>query len=101
MKPPEIPQLISELIEMSKAYLAQETVAPLRRVARFAGFSLLAGLLFAAGWLLLSIAGLRLVLELLPDSALWSVLGYSVGAAVAALMAIFVMWLANRPRESL
>ena len=101
MKPPEIPQLISELIEMSKAYLAQETVAPLRRVARFAGFSLLAGLLFAAGWLLLSIAGLRLVLDLLPDSALWSVLGYVIGAVLAGLLALIVIFLANRPRESL
>ncbi|MDE0374506.1 MAG: hypothetical protein OXK16_00870 [bacterium] len=101
MKQAEIPQLISELLEMSKAYLAQEAVAPLRRVARFAGFSLLAGLLFAAGWLMLSIAGLRLVLDLLPDSALWSVLGYFIGAALAVLLALFVMWLANRPRESL
>ena len=101
MKQAEIPQLISELLEMSKAYLAQETVAPLRRVARFAGFSLLAGLLFAAGWLMLSIAGLRLVLDLLPDSALWSALGYFIGAALAVLLALFVMWLANRPRESL
>ncbi len=101
MKQPEIPQLLSELVEMSKTYLAQETVAPLRRVARFAGFSLLAGLLFAVGWLLLSIAGLRLVLDLLPDSALWSVLGYFIGAVVAVLLALFVMWLANRPREAL
>ena len=101
MKQPEIPQLISELIEMSKAYLAQETVGPLRRVARFAGFSLLAGLLFTAGWLLLSIAGLRLVLDLLPHTALWSVLGYLIGAVLAVLLALFVMFLANRPRESL
>ena len=101
MKPPEIPQLISELIELSKAYLAQEAIAPLRKVGRFAGFSLLAGVLFAVGWLLLAIAGLRLVLEWLPDSALWSVVGYGIGAVVAVLLALFVMWLANRPREVL
>ena len=98
MKTAEIPQLVSELFEMSKKYLEQEAVAPLRRIARFAGLSLLAGLLFAVGWLLLVVAGLRLVLDLLPDTPLWSVLAYGIGAITALGLGALIIWCAGRSK---
>ncbi|MCY3538530.1 MAG: hypothetical protein F4Y75_01890 [Acidimicrobiia bacterium] len=100
MKPGEISRLASELFEMSKQYLAQETVDPMRRVAAFAGYSLLAGVLFTLGWLLLTIAGLRLVLDLLPDHALWSGLGYLAAALVAVLISFAAIGFANRSNRS-
>lgn len=100
MSASEIPKLASELYEMSKSYLEQEAVAPLRRTARFAGVTLLGGLLLAVGWLLLAVAGLRLVQGLLPDTPLWSALAYLI-AAVAALAAAFgVVMAASRSKAS-
>ena len=100
MKTAEIPQLVSELFEMSKDYLQQEAVAPLRRLARYAAFSLLGGLLFALGWLLLAVAGLRLVQDLLPDSPLWSVLAYVIGAVVSLATAAIIVRTASRSTTS-
>ena len=100
MKTTEIPKLISELFEMSKSYLEQEAVAPLRRTARFAGISLLGGFLFALGWLFLAVAGLRLIQALLPDTPLWSVLAYVIGGLAALAGAVAVIWAANRSKAS-
>lgn len=100
MKTAEIPQLVTELFEMSKGYLEQETIAPLRRTTRYAAFSLLGGLLFALGWLLLAVAGLRLALDLLPDKPLWSVAAYAIGAVAALGSAAIVMWAAGRSKVS-
>ena len=100
MKTAEIPQLVTELFEMSKEYLEQETVAPLRRTARFAGLSLLAGVLFAVGWLLLVVAELRWVLELLPDTPLWSALAYVIAAITALVLAALIVRGARRSQVS-
>lgn len=98
MKTAEISQLVTELFEMAKQYLEQETVAPLRRTARYAGLSLLAGFLFATGWLLLVVAELRWVLELLPDTPLWSVAAYAITSVTALLLAALIVWAAGRSR---
>lgn len=100
MKTDEIPKLFSELFEMSKLYLQQETVDPLRRTGRYAGYSFLGGLCFAAGWVLLAIAILRLVLDLLPDTVLWSALAYLIGAVTALAMALSIMGAAARSKGS-
>ena len=98
MKTAEITQLVTELFEMSKQYLEQETVAPLRRTARYAGLSLLAGFLFAVGWLLLVVAELRWVMALVPDTPLWSVLAYAIATITAVGLAALIVWAASRSR---
>lgn len=100
MKTVEIPKLVSELFELSKLYLEQEAVAPLRRTARYAGYSLLGGLFFGVGWVLLTIAGFRLVLDLLPDTILWSALAYGIGAVLALGIAVSIIWAAGRSKAS-
>ncbi len=93
----EIPDLVIELIDLSKAYLRQEALEPARRLGRQAGFGLGAAVLFAIGSLLLSVAGLRLLNQtLLPSSALWSVLGYAIVALVAAAVTGVLAWSAGR-----
>ena len=82
----DIPKLVSELAELTKAYLVENTVQPLRRIGRFTGLSLLGGILMTVGWVLLSVAGLRLLLSVLPDTPLWSALAYAL-ASLAALLA--------------
>ena len=100
MKTAEISHLITELFEMTKKYLAQETVAPLRRTARYAGLSLLAGILFAVGWLLIVVAELRWILQLLPDTPLWSVLAYGIAAITALALGALIIWGAGRSQAS-
>ena len=61
----ELPQLITEFVDMSKEYLRQETIEPAKQLGRFAGFSLAAAVLFSIGSLFLSVAGVRLIVSAL------------------------------------
>lgn len=97
-KPTEIPQIASELFEMSKEYLDQEVVAPLRHTGRYLGFSLGGGALFAIGWLLLAVSAVRLAQDLLPDTELWSVLAYVVAAVVLLGVAALLVWRASKAK---
>ncbi len=100
MNTTEISRLLSELLDLSKAYLEQEALAPLRRTARFAGISLLSGLFLAVGWVLLWVAGLRLIQDLLPDTPLWSVLAYGLAALLAVGLAALIVRGAKRSTVS-
>ena len=88
--PTELPQLVTEFVDMSKEYLRQETVEPAKRLGRFAGFTIGASVLFALGGLLLAIAAMRGIIYLLPDGPNWSALGYIL-AAIAIAVVIGVM----------
>ena len=92
----EIPSLVSELFEMSKSYLDQEAVAPLKRTGRYAAFSLGGGVLYAIGLLLLSFAALRFAGSLLPESDLYSVLAFVVTALVLIGVGALIMWRASK-----
>jgi len=76
----ELPQLVTEFVDLSKEYLRQETIEPAKRLGRFAGFTVGAALLFAIGGVLLAIAGMRGIIYLLPEGPNWSALGYILGA---------------------
>jgi hypothetical protein len=87
----ELPQLVTEFVDMSKEYLRQETVEPAKRLGRFAGFTIGASFLFAIGGLLLAIAGMRGIRYLLPEGPNWSGLAYILGAvAIAIVIGIMV-----------
>jgi hypothetical protein len=87
----ELPQLITEFVDMSKEYLRQETLEPARRLGRYAGFTIAASILFAVGGLLLAIAAVRGIIILLPDGPNWSALGYVLGAiAIAVVIGVIV-----------
>ena len=58
----EIPQLATELYDLSKDYIEQEVVSPLRHTGRYLGLSLAGGGLLAIGWLLLAVAAVRTAL---------------------------------------
>jgi hypothetical protein len=89
--PTELPQLVTEFVDMSKEYLRQETLEPAKRLGRFAGLTIAASLLFAVGGLLLAIAGVRGIIYLLPEGPNWSGLGYVIAAiAIAVLIGVMV-----------
>lgn len=89
-----LPDRVTELIELSKAYLRQETVEPARRLGKLAGFSLGAAALFAIGGVLLAVAGMRALTGALAES--WSWAGYVISAAVLGGVAGGVLWMGRR-----
>ena len=72
----DLPRLISEFVEMARAYLIQETVEPAKRLGAFAGMSIGAAALWAVALVLLAVAGMRALTDLLPEGAYWEALAY-------------------------
>ena len=95
----EIPELVGEFAEMAQAYLRQETLEPAKRLGKFAGFSIGAGILWSVSALLLGIAALRLVIEVLPGDPthqMWSALGYVLTSIALLAVTVLVVWGASR-----
>ncbi|RPI24671.1 MAG: hypothetical protein EHM57_02460 [Actinobacteria bacterium] len=88
----DIPRLLNEFGTMAKDYMVQETVGAARKLGRFTGFSVGAGLLWAFAVLLLSVAGLRALVDALPDSPYWEALGYFL---FALLLIVFMAIIAR------
>lgn len=89
-EPRELPQLTSELIDMSKEYLRQETVEPAKRLGRYAGLGIAAGFIAAVAALFLTLAAYAALKAILPEGEWWVVLARGltvvlVGAAAGAL----------------
>lgn len=93
----DIPALVREFYELAKSYLLQETVEPAKRLGHFAGHSLVAASLWAAGVVLLAVAGLRALYDVLPDGPYWEALAY-VGFAILlfGFMAVLVKFVPDR-----
>ena len=94
--PSELPQLVTEFVDMSKEYLRQETVEPAKRLGRFAGFTIGASLMFAFGSILLAIAGMRGIVLLLPDGPNWESLGYILAAVAIGVIIGVIVAIAQR-----
>jgi len=92
----EIPQLATELFEMSKSYLDQEAIQPLKRSGRYAAFSMAGGSMFAVGWVLMAVAGVRGIQHVLPATELFSVLAYVLGALAALSVGALLVWRASK-----
>ncbi|HET8647579.1 MAG TPA: hypothetical protein VFO85_18925 [Vicinamibacteria bacterium] len=58
-EPKSLPQVATELWEMTKDYARQETIAPLKDVGRYVGYGLGGALLGALGVIMLVLAALR------------------------------------------
>ena len=94
--PRELPQLVAEFFDLSKQYLRQETLEPAKRLGRLAAFSGLASILFVLAALFLAVAGMRAIVEAMPDGVLWSGLGYLASGIALLVVTGLVMWRATR-----
>lgn len=84
-----IPEVSSELWELTKSYARQETVDPLKGVGHYLAFGGAGALLVAVGVILLMLAALR-ALQTQTGSALtgsWSWLPYVIVLVVAGALA--------------
>ncbi len=94
--PQEIPQLTTELIDMSREYLRQETIEPAKRLGKHAGLGVGGGAVLGVGMICLAWGlyyGLTQLFEAtVSDSAWWVVLSRFITALVTAGVAGIIVW---------
>lgn len=88
----EIPQIATELVEMSREYLRQETLEPAKRLGKHAAMGVGGAVLLGLGAALLA-WGLYYGLQMLfPKGEWWVVLSRALTAVAAAATAGLVGW---------
>jgi succinate dehydrogenase/fumarate reductase cytochrome b subunit len=94
--PRELPDMIGEFFALAKQYLKDSILEPARALGRLAAMSFAGSVIFVLAALFLGVAGMRLIVSVMPDGMIWSGVGYM--AASLALLATtgLVMWRATR-----
>lgn len=90
--PHEIPEKLTELYQMSKEYLRQETIEPAKRLGKQAAFGIGGAILMALGASLLAWGVYFGMLYLLPEGEWWRVLAKGVTVVAALLGVGLVVW---------
>lgn len=88
----EIPQLASELVEMSREYLRQETLEPAKQLGIQAGMGIGGAIMLAIGAVCLAWAAYYGIQLLVPETEWWVVFARGVTAILCAGAAIVVGW---------
>jgi hypothetical protein len=91
-EPHEIPQLTTELIDMSREYLRQETLEPAKRLGKAAGMGVGGAMAIAFGAFFLVLALYSGLKMWLPLGEWWVVLARFLTALAAAGAAGLVAW---------
>lgn len=95
----ELPELVREFVDMSRAYLRQETVDPAKALGRFASYSLGAALVWALGSVLVAIALMRTVIRALPEGPYFEALGYLLAALLVSGAIAGIVYIGQRGDE--
>jgi hypothetical protein len=92
--PKSIPQVATELWELTVAYAKQETIDPLRGLGRYLGYGVGGSLVFAFGSVLLLLSLLRALQTETGDAfdGNFTWVPYLIVMAAAALLVALVMW---------
>lgn len=98
--PQEIPELVSELVTMSKEYLRQETIEPAKRLGKHAGYGLGGGALFAFASFLLTLGLFAFLRRMLPETPWWGVAARFLTFVGAGGAAAFIGWRITRDSDS-
>lgn len=94
--PRELPDMIGEFFALAKQYLREHTIEPAKALGRLAGMSFAASMLFILAGLFLAVAGMRLIVSVMPDGQVWSGLGYMLASIALLAVTGLVMWRATR-----
>lgn len=92
----EIPELIRQAVDLSRSYLRQETLEPMKRLGRVAGFSAGGAIGFSLASICLGIAGTAVLLGAFPDGDVWNGVGYLAAGVLAGGAGWFVLTRASR-----
>jgi hypothetical protein len=90
--PREIPQLTTELIDMSREYLRQETIEPAKALGKHAGLGFGGAFLFSLGALFFVFGLYALMRFVLPEGEWYEVLSRFLAFVGAAVAAAIVGW---------
>ena len=82
----DTPSTLTEVVDLVRAYVRQQTVAPLRGVWRWVGFGLVGGILLVIGLVFMALGGLRAMQTISALDGGWSFVPY-----FAVLVASVVM----------
>lgn len=98
--PSPLPQQFTELRDLVVAYAKQETVEPLRKLARGLGLWVAGALLLGFGVVFLAVAGLRVLQEETGDTFTggWSWVPYAI-VIVALALGAAIVWTARGARR--
>ncbi|MBW3666813.1 MAG: phage holin family protein [Actinobacteria bacterium] len=88
----EIPELTSELLDMSREYLRQETIEPLKNLGKHAGYGLGAAAVISIGGFLLAWGLYYGLVMLYPVGDWFVVLARLTTAVAAAIAAGILVW---------
>ena len=97
-----LPTLVSELVDLVRAYFTQETVAPLKGLARYVALGLAGSLVLAIGLVELAVALLR-ALQTQTGEAFdggWSFVPYFLVTLACLLVALLAMSRTRVRREA-
>ena len=95
-KTTELPEMVGEFIDLSKQYLREQTIEPAKKLGRLAGFSFAGAFVLTLAVTFLAIAGTRVIIEVLPDGAIWSGFGYLIASFALLVITGIVMWRVSR-----
>lgn len=90
--PQEIPQLATELVDMSREYLRQETLEPAKKLGKHAGMGIGGSIVMAVGAICLAWGLYYGLTLLLPEGEWWVVLARGITTLVAAGAAGLFAW---------
>jgi hypothetical protein len=90
--PQEIPQLASELVEMSREYLRQETLEPAKALGKQAGLGIGGAIVMSIGAFCLAWGLYYGLTMLLPKGEWWVVLARGLTTIAAAGAAGIIGW---------
>lgn len=91
-EPNELPQMVTDLVGMSKEYLRQETLEPAKKLGRYAGIGIGVGFIMAFAALFFGLAAYFLFLQILPEGEWYVVLSRGLTVIVAAGIAGLLGW---------
>lgn len=97
--PQDIPQLATELVDMSREYLRQETIEPAKQLGRQAGMGVGGAAVASLGAFLLAWALYHLLKVVLPEGEWYVVLARLLTAVGAAGGMGLVVWRMQRARH--
>jgi len=95
-EPQEIPELTTELIDMSREYLRQETIEPAKALGKHAGLGFGGAFLFSLGALAFVFGLYALLRMVLPQTDWYEVLARFLTFVGALIIAGLVGWRISR-----